>query len=572
MMFIPTLLTPRILGLKNRWRTNYDLKSQLGRDVVLTIFSIAVVVGIYVTLTLSLERILAAHEVAYLHPSTILGLIFMFLFGLLLFSNGVAAIGLLLLGQDLDLILSAPVNRWRFFIGKLCEVIGSSTWMVLVFGLPAIVGFAQVYGAQSPAFYLQAAVILLPFFVIPSAISIIAVLLFTSLIPATRTRELLIVAGALGVVALYFLIKIVVPTDPAEMAGIYDILKVIRFFNIPASNWTPPYWAAVAIGDILEPTSRSVGPYLGALYAVAIALGAGAYLAVRLLHTRAFSMSRSHRQSLHINSRQRQKVVRLVLPWASPHFRALFSKEVSVFLRDLTQTIQLMLLLGLCAIYLYNLRVLRVVEELPIGIRHWWQGFLIIANMAMGAFVIAAVCTRFVFPSVSMEGQSYWIVRTAPISLQQILRTKFWIWLVPVTFIGTVLLVSGAFAIRADPQIVLASGLLGIIVCYGIVGLAVGLGAVYANFTWEHTSQLAASFGSLIFMISSSTLIGINMLPTTLIIMLRGIDESQHSLPESHWYATLASCIVLLAYINYVTTRWALKVGENSLRERELRG
>lgn len=49
-----------------------------------------------------------------------------------------------------------------------------------------------------------------------------------------------------------------------------------------------------------------------------------------------------------------------------------------------------------------------MIDDLPIGQRLWWQAILIIGNMTMGAFVMTAVATRFVFPSVSLEGQTFW--------------------------------------------------------------------------------------------------------------------------------------------------------------------
>ncbi|MCB0338157.1 MAG: hypothetical protein KDD53_01070, partial [Bdellovibrionales bacterium] len=231
--------------------------------------------------------------------------------------------------------------------------------------------------------------------------------------------------------------------------------------------------------------------------------------------------------------------------------------------------VQLMLLLGLCTIYLYNLRLLRVVDQLPDESKAWWQMFLVCGNMAMGGFVVAAVCTRFVFPTISLEGKAYWILRSGPCSLKSILRTKFLIWLVPVGSIATILLVSGAFAINADVPIILMSAAISWFMAYGIVGLAVGVGAVYANFDWEHSSQLAASFGSLIFMLTSTVLIGINLLPTSFLILIRTWKHLEQPISELEWYLAVAGCVFLLLYVNYATCRWALQIGQNALEDRE---
>src|SRR6185436_14113200 len=110
--------------------------------------------------------------------------------------------------------------------------------------------------------------------------------------------------------------------------------------------------------------------------------------------------------------------------------RSLLIKDVKVFLRDVTQWSQLLLLLALVMVYLYNFRVLDL-DRIPYmsGVIKNFYAFL---NLGLAGFVMATVCVRFVFPAVSVEGPAFWIVRTAPISLRDFLWSKFWIGLVPV--------------------------------------------------------------------------------------------------------------------------------------------
>lgn len=566
---IALTIRPKILSVKNRWRHGFNLRSQIGRDFILASFSIAVMASIYYGLYFSLLELEKNRNFVYFHPSLILGVVFLFLLGLLMFSNSVSALGALFLAQDLDLILASPLNRFRFFCGKLLEVIGSSTWMVMVFGFPAIVAFVNYFGVNGWIYYPYALFILIPYFVIPSAISIVLLTLFTSVVPANRTRELLFVVGGLGIVGLYFAIKLFFPGDAEHPTSINDLLYIVNLLQLPHTYWSPSFWVSTALGEVLEPTGKDIIPHIAMLYGVALSLSSAAYITLSKLHTRAYSMARSGRQGMRLNSRRRQRWLVRFTPFLNPAYRAVLGKEISVFLRDMTQTVQLMLLLGLCTIYLYNLKVLRIVHELPPDTRVWWQAFLVIGNMAMGAFVIAAVCTRFVFPSVSLEGKGYWALRSSPVAIGTILRAKFWTWFFPVASIGSVLLTSGAFAIQADGHVVIVSGLISWILCYGIVGLGIGLGAVYANFDWEHSSQLAASFGSLIFMISSTVFIAINLIPTTVIILMRSLRSLEHDIGPVEWYISITSCAALLTYLNYAIAHWALKIGENSLLERE---
>ena len=101
-----------------------------------------------------------------------------------------------------------------------------------------------------------------------------------------------------------------------------------------------------------------------------------------------------------------------------------------MFLRDVSQWSQLLLLLALMLVYLYNFRVLDL-ERVP-----YMSGIVknvyALINLGMAGFVMATVAVRFVFPAVSAEGAAFWIIRTAPIAPRDFLWSKFWTGLVPV--------------------------------------------------------------------------------------------------------------------------------------------
>src|SRR5260370_10406051 len=97
---------------------------------------------------------------------------------------------------------------------------------------------------------------------------------------------------------------------------------------------------------------------------------------------------------------------------------------------DVSKWSQLLLLLALVLVYLYNFRVLDV-DRIPYmsgAIKNVYA----FVNLAMAGLVLSTVCARFVFPAVSAEGASFWIIRTAPISLRAFLWSQFWTGLLPV--------------------------------------------------------------------------------------------------------------------------------------------
>jgi ABC-2 type transport system permease protein len=563
---IPVVIKPKVLAAKNRCRQSFRRKSLLLRDIFLILFAFVVVAVIYEGTLAMLAKMQVNANFAYMPPTLPLGLIFLFLLSMLFFSNCITALGAFYLGKDLDLIFASPLSPRRFFFGKLLDVTLSSSWMALIFGIPVVAAFATWYQTTF-SFWALVSVALFPYFIIPAALAIALVTIFTVLIPANRTREVLLVAMALLLVAIYLVGKLLAPEE-INFQNMDELLRVLAVLALPNASWMPSYWAAAVLTEGLQPSQRAAWPYLGCLYGAAIFLVASAFGLFRLCHYRAFSMAKDNRHGLRLSSARAQRVLVRLTPWLPSQFRGLIVKEFKVFARDMTQAIQLLLLLGLCMVYLYNFRILHSVAALPDQTKLWWQGFLVGSNLAMGAFVMTAVCTRFVFPSVSLEGQSFWILQTSPMSIRQILRAKFWCWLVPVASMSSVIFASGALAINAEPHIVVINALASWVVCYGIVGLATGLGALFANFDWEHSSQLAASFGSLVFMLSATVLIVLNLVPAGTLIFLRTLRATGYEFSSLEWYTAVGCCAALLSYLNFVATRWALQVGENALEAR----
>ena len=98
--------------------------------------------------------------------------------------------------------------------------------------------------------------------------------------------------------------------------------------------------------------------------------------------------------------------------------RHLLVKDLKVFLRDVSQWSQLLLLLALVLVYLYNFRVLDL-EPHPVHERRD-QERLRVRQPGDGGLRHGHVAVRFVFPAVSAEGAAFWIIRTAPVSMQRL--------------------------------------------------------------------------------------------------------------------------------------------------------
>ena len=86
------------------------------------------------------------------------------------------------------------------------------------------------------------------------------------------------------------------------------------------------------------------------------------------------------------------------------------------------------------------------------------------------------------------EGQAFWVIRTAPISLRDFLWSKFWTGLVPVLVLTEVLTMSANQLLGVDPFLKLVSAVAIALLSVALVGVATGLGARYPRFTADNPS------------------------------------------------------------------------------------
>jgi hypothetical protein len=132
------------------------------------------------------------------------------------------------------------------------------------------------------------------------------------------------------------------------------------------------------------------------------------------------------------------------------------------------------LLLGaVVAIYVYNFRALPIEGDGFLAER--MKDMAIVLNLGLGAFVTTSVAVRFVFPMVSLEGRSLWVLRTAPVSLERIWWTKFWMGFVPLAAfaVALVMTTNRLLDVPTLPAAIIAGLLVALVAAIVAMGLGV---------------------------------------------------------------------------------------------------
>jgi ABC-2 type transport system permease protein len=489
-----------------------------------------------------------------------LGLSWLFLtfLSFLAFSGIVTALSTFFLSDDLRLLFAAPVASRRLFHARFLRTLAQSSWMVVVFIIPVLAGVGLAHCAPL-AYYPMALLAVTPFVMIPVAIGAAVTLLLVNIFPARRARDILMLMGLLFAGSLVLLLRMIQPEQLLRVESLPDITDFFATLQSPATPLLPSFWAAEAVFASLQ--GRLNVLHLAALWTTALALLVIVGGAYERWHFTGFSKAQEGRKVRFTQLALLDRVARL-LPISSVQ-RHLLVKDLKLFLRDVSQWSQLLLLLALVLVYLYNFRVLDL-DKIP-----YMSGMIknvyAFVNLAMAGLVMSTVCARFVFPAVSAEGAAFWIIRTAPISLRAFLWSKFWTGLVPVFVLTEGLTIAANYFLGIDPLLRVVSAVAVFFMALALVGLATGLGARYPRFNAENPSQVAGSYGGVAFMILA-------VLFMILLIALVGWPSSvwlwyraAHVAVSPRMELAMAACFAAAVVMSVATWWYGMRSGVRAL-------
>ena len=491
-----------------------------------------------------------------------LGLSWLFLtfLSFLVFSGVVTALSTFFLSEDLRLLLAAPVAMRRLFYARFARTVGQASWMVVIFLTPVLAGVGVARCAPL-RFYFTALLTTVPFVVIPVALGSAVTLLLVNIFPARRARDILMLMGLLFAASLVLLLRYIQPERLLRVESMPDITDFFSTLQSPVTPLLPSFWA----GETLFASLRGGHDLLhaAALWTTALAFTVLLRAASERWYFAGFSKAQEARKARFTRLDRLDRLAR-ALPLSALR-RHLLIKDLKVFLRDVSQWSQLLLLLALVLVYLYSFRVLDL-DRIP-----FMSGFIknvyAFLNLGLAGLVMATVAVRFVFPAVSAEGGAFWIIRTAPIALSDFLWSKFWTGLVPVLLLTEVLTIAGNHFLGVDPFLKVMTATAVVFMSFALVGLATGFGARYPRFGADNATQVAGSPGGVAFMI-------VAVLFILLMIVLLGWPSSiylfhrvRHTPVTILQRGLMSACFTAAAALSLATWWLSMRAGVRALLE-----
>ncbi len=416
------------------------------------------------------------------------------LFAMLTVSNVLIAFSTLYRSREVGYLLQSPISISTFFLGRFSECVTFSSWASAYLGSPVMLAYGLETSAE-PIFYVALLAFYFPFITIPAALGAIltisAVRFFSK-----RRRGLTWALGGLALIVFLglFSSKLSLP----RFGETPSLQTVIAALGRVQSPFLPSTWAAEGVlsaagagtaeGRLSEDGSKSVTLFLLLLSNALFWVWVATVVAERWFYRGWTNLAgggsaRSRRGGL-------LAAVDTVLSPLPSTTRALVSKDIKLFWRDPAQWSQFVLLFGIMAFYVANLK-----PTPAFGGEDGWRGWGSLLNLGASMLILASLTTRFIYPLISLEGRRFGILGLAPVTMRHIVWQKFWLSVATTSVFTVGLAVLSALRLELD-RTTFALSVAGIVATtLALSGLAVGLGSLYPNFREENPARIVSGLG-----------------------------------------------------------------------------
>ena len=432
----------------------------------------------------------------------LLGMVFLISFGVLFFSSLTAAIGAFFADADLEIYHAGPAAKVRIVMGRWIKTAIQSSYLVVAFLIPLFWALADTYQLNAPLFAAQSTLRLMLMLAAPISLACAVIILLVRFFPLRRVHQIAVMLAVIALTISVVGFRMARPERLFQNIDTDDLATVLQSIELPSSNSYPSSWLAESVVAFSE--GRNPVDSTRSLILLAT-LSALLFLAVALpLYFRAFVRARESLAPVAIGAGGVTSMIDRLTRRLDPQAGAMVRKEIRIVTRDAAQWSQMLMMLALLFIYLYNIQVMPLEGDLRATL-------LAYLNVGMSGFVISAIALRFAYPSVSGEGKAFWNLRTAPISYRRFLWIKVLVYLVPLLGLSVVLTVLANIILAAPPTVWYYTVGGGALVTSTIIALGVGMGGYAPNFSSENPLEVGLSLGGFGFMASSMLYVGIMM-------------------------------------------------------------
>lgn len=444
----------------------------------IALLGIAICIALYFISWKTLAYFHAQSELGIILSMKIFQMVWITIFAMLVFSSMITGVSTLYLSKDNEFIVVSPVSMSELYGMRLVTTFLNTSWMVIIFSVPVFAAFGVVF--QSGPWYWLLLIITVPATAsTATGAALLFIIILVYLFPARRTKDIIFYLTLCFGIFLYLIFRLMRPEDMVNPEKYGQFIEYLSAVSNPAGPWLPAGWTANLLTTYLL-DQQIDWLLLGLITLTPLVL----YYVGEVVMIKLFIPGFSKSQESFGGNRHFRSSTNSGMAWIW-----IFKKELISFLRDSKEWSQFFMIGALVVVYLYNFKVLPL--ERTFG-TVYVANLIAFGNIGLTGFLSASLAARFVYPAVGAEGGAFYLIRSSPLTLSRYLWYKYLFYVIPFTCLTLVLIgVSNHFLQISGPMwwISLFSAT---VTCWSVVAMALGFGAVFADYNAENR---AASMG-----------------------------------------------------------------------------
>jgi ABC-2 type transport system permease protein len=494
------VLNAKAQGLLNR-TLDFRLRAFVKDAASIAIFG-GFVIGMFLIGRTFTSYLLTQAHIGQFLFHRLLSMVLYLLFITVNLGNVIVCYATLYRSEEVTFLMGLPISHENIFLAKFVDNFLHSSVTLVMLAMALLLGYGSVFHMPWHFYFLTMFALVLPFMLIAGIIAVMILMALIKVAARVGIRWLLTLSVGTYLLAVYGYFSL---TNPVQL--IQDVMKSYPDVNgyyahlDPAlSAFLPNHWVAQYLYWSVNGNNARALPYLLILNLVFVLLLVIATVLARRLYypswlaasdaraTRGPTMSFLRGGILEFGSKS----------FLRPAVDALMKRDFWLFIREPGQWLHVLFMIFVLCASLASLDSLNLSSTRP-----HFQLLSFLGVFLFNGFLVASVALRFVFPSVSLEGESFWCVRASPVNLNRLYWQKFAGLQLIVLAVGEALVLVSGRAAHIDGQLVVLSGIVMAFVSLTLTSLHLGGGSYFANYKERNAIRVASSQGaSLTFLVS----------------------------------------------------------------------
>ncbi len=462
-------------------------------------------------------------------------------------------------------LLTHPVPYSNIFILKFFDNFLYSSTTLFLIALAVLGGYGAYFGYSWFTIVALMVFVLIPFMFLSASLAVMVLMAIIKVAGRWGFRRVMALLAGLYLLGIYLFFKFTNPIKLVEEVFQYYPNVNLHFAHLDPmfSRLLPNHWVSeflyfLAAGEIGQafPFGALLLLTTAAAFIFVVVLGQRFfYRSWIIAQPRSKSPNPGKRSRLHVLDYRRSSIF-------PTQIESLLKREYFQFFRDPSQWIHLTVMVVLIGLFIMSVRGLRFRFDIPD-----LPAFIYLVLFAFGGFLVASLALRFVFPMISLEGRTMWLIRSSPLHSRRLFLFKIAVAVSVVAFLG----VSVAFfsnlpfmrIVRHDLSLMLLGLASTFLLVIGIVSVNLGLGGYFANYGEKNPIRVASSQGATLTFLLNLVFLLLAVISVLIPITLyfEALWKSLSFSPQ--WFV---SSVILLAIFSSIFTAFGIATGLASLR------